>query len=332
MKFRFSLQVPCLVVSPQNQHSTKTTEFVRWKEAWVYHFNTEGLNLLDTDFKIVICDNGIHHFTSTKILSTYDQNKAIIKLLSIMGRNMNQLAGNYQGCENVKNFNHHTHQQLTSLEQDPSTKLTPPTSSAGPPPPASEAPASAPPADKYRYHCNQCDKKFQRSNELQAHVTSKHGEGFPCELCDHQPFSSNAALKVHIKQKHGEGTAVNYQCPNCNYTSNRKDAVTAHEVKQHGRKLREDEIVKCPNADKGCTKTFLTMENCKRHVRLICQKQAEVKCQDPTCTRQLKNKNQMLAHYQIHTPEGQKWLCSVCNKQCASQQSYNNHVKRHQKQ
>ena len=132
IKFRFSLQVPCLVVSPQNQHSTKTTEFVRWKEAWVYHFNTEGLNLLDTDFKIVICYNGIHHFTSTKILSTDDQNKAIIKLLSIMGTNMNQLAGNLQGCENVKNFIHHTHQQLTSLEQDPSTKLTPPTSSAGP--------------------------------------------------------------------------------------------------------------------------------------------------------------------------------------------------------
>ena len=41
----FLFQVPCLVVSSQNQHSTKTTEFVRWKEAWVYHFNTEGLDL-----------------------------------------------------------------------------------------------------------------------------------------------------------------------------------------------------------------------------------------------------------------------------------------------
>ena len=121
MKFWFSLQVPCLVVSPQNLYSTKTTEFVRWKEARVYHFNTEGLNLLDTDFKIVIYNNGIHHFTSTKILSTDDQNKAIIKLLSIMGRNMNQLAGKLQGYENVKNFIHHTHQQLTFLEQDPST-------------------------------------------------------------------------------------------------------------------------------------------------------------------------------------------------------------------
>ena len=87
---------------PQNQHSTKTTEFVRWKEAWVYHFNTEGLDLLDTDFKIIICYNGIHHFTSTKIISTEAQNKAIIKLLSIMGMNMNQLAGNLQGCENVR--------------------------------------------------------------------------------------------------------------------------------------------------------------------------------------------------------------------------------------
>ena len=114
LPFLFLFQVPCLVVSPQNQHSTKTTEFVRWKEAWVYHFNTEELDLLDTDFKIVICYNGIHHFTSTKILSTEAQNKAIIKLLSIMGRNMNQLASNLQGCENVKNFIQLTHQQLSN--------------------------------------------------------------------------------------------------------------------------------------------------------------------------------------------------------------------------
>ena len=126
----FLFQAPCLVMSPQNQHSTKTTEFVRWKEAWVYHFNTQGLDLLDTNFKIVICYNGIHHFTSTKILSTEAQNKAIIKLLSIMGMNMNQLAGNLQGCENVKNFIHLTHQQLSALQQDLSTKLTPSTSSS----------------------------------------------------------------------------------------------------------------------------------------------------------------------------------------------------------
>ena len=50
-----------------------------------------------------------------------------------------------------------------------------------------------------------------------------------------------------------------------------------NEGKHHGRKLTEDEIVKCPNANKGCTKTFLTMENHKRHVRLICQKQADIK-------------------------------------------------------
>ena len=77
-----------------------------------------------------------------------------------MGKNMNQLAGNLQGCDNVKNFINLTHQQLSALRQDPSTKLTPPTSSS-PCPPASQAPASAPPEDKFRYHCNQCDKKFQ---------------------------------------------------------------------------------------------------------------------------------------------------------------------------
>ena len=78
-----------------------------------------------------------------------------------MGKNMNQLAGNLQGCENEKNFIQHTHQQLNALQQDPSTKLTPPTASSAGPPPASQAPASAPPEDKFRYHCDQCDKKFQ---------------------------------------------------------------------------------------------------------------------------------------------------------------------------
>ena len=152
------------MVSPQNQHSTKTTEFVRDGKKHGCMISTLK-DLLDTDFKIVICYNGIHHFTSTKILSTETQNKAIIKLLSIMGTNMNQLAGNLQGCENVKNFIQLTHQQLSALQQDPSTKLTPPTSSSAGPP-ASQAPASAPPEDKYRYHCNQYEKKFQRSNEL----------------------------------------------------------------------------------------------------------------------------------------------------------------------
>ena len=142
------------MVSPENQHCTKTTEFVRWKGAWVYDFNTQGLNLLDTEFKIVICYNGIHHFTSTKILSTQAQNQAIINLLSIMGKNMNQLAGSLQGCENVKNFIQHTHQQLNALQKDPSAKLTPP--SSGPPSaqdPSAQDP-SAPPADKFKYHCD----------------------------------------------------------------------------------------------------------------------------------------------------------------------------------
>ena len=42
----------------------KTTEFVRWKEAWVYHFNTEGLKLLD-----------ISKLLSVTMVSTFHQHK-----------------------------------------------------------------------------------------------------------------------------------------------------------------------------------------------------------------------------------------------------------------
>ena len=151
-----------------------------------------------------------------------------------MSRNMNQLAGNLQGCENVKNstihinnlllFNRIPQQNshllllllvlfllllrpllLLLLQINIDTIVTNVTKSS-----------------RDQMNCR--------------HMSLLNMVKVSLVMCDHQPFSSYAALKVHIKQKHGEGTAVNYQCPN---TSNRKDAVTAHEVKQHGRKLRQ---------------------------------------------------------------------------------------------
>ena len=287
---------------------------VKWKGAWVYHFKDEQENLLDHQYKAIICYNGIHHFTSTKLLSLESKNQAVPNLMVEMSQNLKEVSTGLHGFKELKNFIKLTHDQLKVVQRDPPTKFTAPTGPSGP---SSSGPSAAAPSteEKFKYSCDQCDKRFQRSNELQAHITFKHGEGYQCPFCQHEPFASQAALNVHKSTKHGKQTAKIYNCDSCDYTSNRKDAVLAHKIKAHNLVLSEEEKVKCPNADKGCTKTFNTQEQCRRHLRLICQKTAEVKCKHEGCDRKFKNEVQMLTHYKIHTEEGKEWQCQICDKQ-----------------
>ena len=157
---------------------------------------------------------------------------------------------------------------------------------------------------------------------------SKHGSGFSCNLCDHEPFQSAAALKLHQTKAHGQGTAKMYKCDVCRYSSNRADALKAHKVKQHGLIIPDEEMVPCINAP-GCKQKFITQENMRQHYRLICQKQATVTCPHPGCDRTFKNQTQMKNHFKSHTAEKKEWYCSQCKKQFRSKQSYNQHMTRH---
>ena len=301
---------------------SKTLQLVKWKGAWVYHFNMNDDDILDHNFPVILCYNGIHHYTSTKLHSTNSRDHATMTVLVKMALNMKSVGDNLKGHGDVKSMLQITLDQLKSVKNDSSAKVT--FTSGG-----SSAPQSAPSREeKLKYHCDQCEDKFQRSNELQAHLVSKHGEGYPCSLCDIKPFGSQPALNVHMTTKHHKGKSKVYKCPDCDYTSNRTDAVKAHRVRNHGLQIEE---IKCPNAPE-CTKTFITDEQCRRHIRLICQKGATVKCKDPSCTRTFKNQQQMLQHFPIHTEAGREWLCKACGKQCSSLQSYNNHMKRHPKE
>ena len=211
--------------------------------------------------------------------------------------------------------------------------LPPPPTPSGPqggsggasaPPPG---PSAAPAEDKYKYKCNICNKGFQRSNELQNHQVAVHGDGFQCVHCDHTPFNSKSALNVHMKTKHGVGSSKMYSCEQCNYTSNRNDALLAHRVKQYAFVVPDEDMQHCPN--EGCNQKFLTKEQLSRYLRLICQKGADVPCDEPSCSRTFKNRQQMMAHYPIHTDEGKGWFCKECQKQLSSKQAYNQHMQRH---
>ena len=246
-------------MAPENDRDLGTAWIVRWRGAWVHHFNTASEQLMDYDYPVIIAYNGIHHYTSTKVYSSTSKNHAIINLLALIAKNMKDVSSNLEGHDRIKQHMDQTLNQIQHLKSNPSAEFTFSGAPAGVSSgggPLSQPPA---PADKLKYSCDQCDQKFQRSNELQNHLVSKHGEGFICDLCSHEPFASQAALNVHQTLKHNKTSSKNYSCPTCAYTSNRADAVKAHRVKEHGLQIPDDELIKCPNAPL-CQKTFITQE------------------------------------------------------------------------
>ena len=325
-------QIPILLLAPENENCFGSKHLTKWAGCWLYHFPIDS-NLLDHQYPVVLAYNGINHYVSTYILDQKSKNCAILKLMKSMTANISQvsedLAG--RGATNVKLYFDQLQVQINNaITSGDLTKFTPASSlTSGLGAPSSQPPSSQahPPAEK-RYKCDQCEQSFSRSNELQNHKVSKHGSGFSCNLCDHEPFQSAAALKLHQTKAHGQGTAKMYKCDVCQYSSNRADALKAHKIKQHGLIIPDEEMVPCINAPE-CKQKFITQENMRQHYRLICQKQATVTCPHPGCDRTFKNQTQMKSHFKSHTAEKKEWYCSQCKKQFSSKQSYNQHMTRH---
>ena len=318
-----------LVLAPENEHCFGSKHLTKWAGCWVYHSPIDA-NLLDHQYPVVIAYNGIHHYVSTFILDQKSKNSAILSLMKTMTQNVSEVSSGLagRGANSVTMYfdqlvieleNAITSGDLTKLAA--SSSATSGTSSQA----SSQAPA---PSGEKRYKCDQCHESFSRTNELQNHKVSKHGAGFVCDLCEHEPFQSIAALKVHQTKVHGKGAAKMYKCDTCNYSSNRKDALTAHKVKQHGLIIPENEMIPCNNAPQ-CKQKFITKENMRQHFRLICQKQATIKCPHATCDKTFKNQTQLKAHFKIHTAEKDQWYCGQCKKQFSSKQSYQQHMTRH---
>ena len=100
-----------------------TARLVKWKGAWVYHFKDEQENLLDYQYKAIICYNGIHHFTSTKLLSLESKNQAVLNLMVEMSQNLKEVSTGLHGFKELKNFIKLTHDQLGSCPTRPLNKI-----------------------------------------------------------------------------------------------------------------------------------------------------------------------------------------------------------------
>ena len=102
------------------------------------------------------------------------------------------------------------------------------------------------------FHCDKCDKKFDRKNNLLQHIKRLHEESskFPCPSCG-LVFKVRASLTEHERAAHS--TDDRYRCKNCGKQFGNLSLLRAHKLTHEGaqfqcnycpRKLKTEIILK----------------------------------------------------------------------------------------
>ena len=128
-------------------------------------------------------------------------------------------------------------------------------------------------------------------------------------------FKFGKNLKAHIKTKH-EGV-YQYNCNQCDYSTDSKGYYKTHNVKHHG------EQYICND----CGKTFDSQPLLKRHQRHgMCTTFKNFICQICVPTRAFKSHISLIIHIKrFHTGQIPLVLCPKCKKEFASEESLRDH-------
>lgn len=90
------------------------------------------------------------------------------------------------------------------------------------------------PGQKMSYICSYCNLEFERQSQLTQHEVRKHIKRYKCEECD-KAFNLSPDLERHKKTRHKIGSNM-LECPHadCNETFTRQDNLQRHLRKIHG--------------------------------------------------------------------------------------------------
>ena len=186
------------------------------------------------------------------------------------------------------------------------------------------------PKENYKYKCDICDERFQRTNEKRNHIFIKHqGGSFDCVQCE-KTFSSERAMISHNRTKHEGIAKLKCNQEGCSYTTNDPGQLPQHYLEAH----QIGQPMKClfTNEDgQICGRVFVNSRSFQQHS--LFHEDKKYMCED--CNRWFKEKDKLDAHWnKFHNPDNQpqQYLCSECGKALGSTSSLKNHMDWHKLQ
>ncbi|XP_055083960.1 oocyte zinc finger protein XlCOF7.1-like [Periophthalmus magnuspinnatus] len=143
-------------------------------------------------------------------------------------------------------------------------------------------------ADKKKYECPICQKKFGTMPNLQRHIRVHRGERpFSCLICE-KTFTRKYNLNKHLKIHTGERP---YSCSTCEKTFTQKSSLDAHVRTHTGER---------PFSCSTCEKTFCDKSTLVQHLRTHT---GERPYSCSTCNKGFKQSAKLKRHMRTHRTE-----------------------------
>ena len=161
------------------------------------------------------------------------------------------------------------------------------------------------------YECDQCDKTYGVSSELNRHIKTKHEDvNYECNQCD-KKYTSISALNKHRQSVH-EG--VKYACDQCDHQAAKQST-----LKQHMEVVHEGVRYECEHCDYQATQP----NNLKRHIESIHE---GVKYACYQCDFQASQQGNLKTHTKSKH-EGVKYACDQCDYRFSWPNDLTRHIK-----
>lgn len=119
--------------------------------------------------------------------------------------------------------------------------------------------------DKKQWQCPHCEKHFNQSGNLKAHINTHTGyKPYTCQLC-HRSFAQKSNLNYHMKASHDPQRP--FKCNECDRAFTSMDQMVAHLKSKHVQRTDPQRPAPpkkhhCPYCGKGFSQSF----NLKLHV------------------------------------------------------------------